>query len=370
MKILHIIADGSVGGGATHVLQLLTRTHKMFECGLVTQQNSHLATQASRLRVPVFELGFSGSRFKPLLPLRLSAILSEFAPDVVHVHGGRAGFFLSLVRNGRPVVYTLHGLHCAHKQWPMRILGACAERLVMQRANHVIFVADYDRRQTTDLRLLPKDRKHSVIYNGIHPEEIPHRKEPRWDLAFVGRLTTPKDPLLFLSVIALLPTYSGVIVGAGNLEQEVRATIKKRNLDRRVEMKGALSREDTLAVLAQTRVLVMTSRWEALPIVALEAMAAGVPVVAPSVGGLPEILSGGNGGLLVQRTPRDIANGVIRILKDPDLAAQLTEAGRKRLHENFTEEVMFKKLLEVYERTLERCSVTFKWLPRKESEMW
>jgi len=191
----------------------------------------------------------------------------------------------------------------------------------------------------------------NIIYNGIALKGVP-RAMPGTPkrIGFIGRLEYQKDPFLFLDVLESLPEYAATIVGGGTLEDKVKAEIRRRGLPR-VQVLGALSHPETLEVLSGLHVVLMTSLWEGMPILALEAMCSGVPVVATNVGGLGEIVENGRSGLLVEsRSAEDLARAVVRVTEESALRKQIIENGRDRVRALFSEERMLSEICKVYRR--------------------
>jgi glycosyltransferase involved in cell wall biosynthesis len=351
MRVLQIVADGSPGGGTEHVLQVLRGLSNIYCLGLLTQENSYLLNQAQSLGIECFGVNFFRSRLDARVPLNLRRVIRKFGPEFVHVHGGRAGFFYALTSTNVSTVYTVHGYHFLHKSpFFIRKFALNAERMASRRAHRVIFVSKHDAEVARAYGLLTHSKRGVVIYNGIPLGQIPkaNPREPE-RLGFIGRLEYPKDPLLFLDVMEHLPRYSATIVGSGALEDKVRIEIERRGLSR-VRMLGTLSRSRTLQELSQLHTVIMTSRWEGLPLLPLEAMWAGVPVVATSVGGLSEIIENGESGLLVgSRSADDLARAVTQLTDDPALRERIVENARQRVATLFSEERMLFEITRVYQ---------------------
>lgn len=351
MRILLTIADGNPGGGTTHMLQILKGLRQTHDLSLVTQRESYLLNEALSLGIPAMGINFFSSRLDLRIPLLLSRATREFTPDVVHVHGGRAAFFHSVVFDRIPLVYTVHGYHFLHKNPLMRRFALEAERLASRRSQVVVFGSRHDARVARDHRTVSGEVNETIIYNGVPARKF-HGRLPRepGHIGFIGRLEHPKDPLLFLEVLERLPGYRATIVGGGSLEDEVRAEVRRRGMNE-VSILGALPHGDSLKVLSVMGVLVMTSRWEGMPYLPLEAMQVGVPVVATRVGALDEIIEDGRSGLLVEgRSPDDIARAVRRVAEDAKLRERIVEEGRDRVRSLFSEEQMLAAIGEVYRR--------------------
>jgi len=143
-------------------------------------------------------------------------------------------------------------------------------------------------------------------------------------------------------------------VGGGSLENEVKKEIERRGLSR-ARMLGPLPHSKTLQIISNLSVLVMTSRWEGLPMMVLEAMWSGAPVVATDVGGVGEVIENGKSGLLVDKRSADrLAHAVIRLTEDAALRQRIVEEGRNRVREMFSEERMLRDICEVYRRVTRR----------------
>ncbi|MEX0830731.1 MAG: glycosyltransferase [Nitrospirales bacterium] len=351
MRVLEIVADGSPGGGTTHVLQILKGLHDFASFELVAQAGSHLLQQAQELGVSCHGLDFFHSRLNPIIPIQLRRICSSIQPHVVHIHGGRAGFFYSMAYKDLPTLYTVHGFHFLHKPLVLRWLALQVERFIFHRARRIIFVSQHDVALARNLGLLQKGKPHELIYNGIAFHDIPPSDCLRLrHIGFIGRLEPQKDPILFLDTLGQLPEYSATIVGTGSLNALVRKEIRRRGLTKRVRMLGALSQSETLKVISMLSVVVLSSRWEGLPLTALESMRMGVPVVGMNVSGMSEIIENGKDGVLInQRSGESLANGVKRVTEDFSLRASIIQNARSKIKEKFSEEQMLRSLRRVYQ---------------------
>ncbi|WHZ20903.1 MAG: hypothetical protein OJF47_000015 [Nitrospira sp.] len=352
MRVLEIIASGDVGGGTNHVLQILRGLKNSFSLHLVTQRDSYLFRKAEEIGVPSSALDFFSGRLDLRVPFRLREVLGLVRPHVIHVHGGRAAFFLALSGSVVPSIYTVHGFHFVHKPFPSRWLAIGAERLALNRANHVIFVSQFDQNLAKTYRLLSGHTSNGVIRNGIScPSEAVGTQGRGRFIGFVGRLEPQKDPLLFVDSVGELPGYRAVIIGTGSLETAVRKEIQRKRLGDRVMMLGGLTHEETMKAMQDLQLVVMTSRWEGLPLLPLEAMRMGIPVVATDVGGVREIIEDGKSGILAPvRTSTAIALAVKRVCENDSLRASLVKEAHARANEMFSEEAMLSEVRMVYER--------------------
>ena len=200
-----------------------------------------------------------------------------------------------------------------------------------------------DRVKTTLSLAIPKEKLQS-IYGGISiadtemkidqnflTDKYPHLNSKKV-IGFVGRLTEVKDPLLFMEMVKTLhksmDDLSFVIIGNGPLVDVLENEIRKYELEGAVTLVGFTS--DSISAISSLDLLVLTSRNEGIPNVILEAFVCQVPVLAVNVGGIPELIKDEKSGLLVNRSPQDLAVGAERLLQDADLRERVINGGKKR----------------------------------------
>jgi len=344
LRLLEIMADGSPGGGPTNVLALLDDLGRRggFERALVVQESSYALEQAKQLGVDAHGIDFARTRAPFAAARALRERIRALEPDVIHVNGSRAGFFLACVPRGRsfpPVVYTIRGYHFTGKSLGARELAALAERFAHARADAIVHECRRDAALAARWRLVPRGKRCEVIYNGIDRAELP--RAANTDLrcvAFLGRLCFQKDPDLLAEIAGGLDRagYRLRVIGGGELEAEFRARLRALGIESKVEMLGALPRARALESLASAGALVLPSRWEGLPIAPIEAMAIGIPVVAANVSGLPEIVDSGiSGALIDERRPEPYVAAIRALCEDAERRARTIAAAQRRVDERF-----------------------------------
>jgi glycosyltransferase involved in cell wall biosynthesis len=362
--ILHVLPDGSPGGGTTAVLGLcrdLLATGA-FDVSLVTAPGSALLERAEQEGIRTAALDFFATRLDPRLPRRLAEPIGWFRPDIVHAHGARAGLPLAGVglRAATPLVYTVHGYHHANKMLPLRWLGRLAERHIAARADAVIFVSDGDRDRADREAILARTApKAFSIPNGIDPADFVDL-EPgaeRFDLIFAGRAHPQKNPLFMVDILESLAG-TGIrllMIAGGPLEASLRARIAASPARDRISWVGALPRREVLRALRSARLLVLPSLWEGLPIAPIEALHLGLPVIASRIGGTREILVDGEHGRLIDGfDPQDYAGAIREVLDDTELYARLAQNGRRLVAERYLRRVGSAAHATLYEALLEQ----------------
>jgi glycosyltransferase involved in cell wall biosynthesis len=281
---------------------------------------------------------------RPSLPA-LRAVRQHIAscqPALVHTHLGDADLLGSLAARslGIPVLCTIHGMRWQRRDaWRRRLVGLCADR--------VIAVSNSARTEYLR-RGWAREEQVVTIPNGSDlvtatGEGAAVRRElglAPGDLvvAMVSALRPEKGHDVALGAVGALrgrfPNLRLLIVGAGDLEGELSRAAQASG--GAVVMAGL--RSDVMRVLDAADVLLHPSRADAYPTTLLEAMAASVPVLASAVGGIPEIVSHGDTGVLVSAPPQpgELARALGALLADGERRAQLARAGRAQYEREFT----------------------------------
>lgn len=364
MRVLLIAAATSIkGGGEKHVADLLRGIRAAgVEAGLVSPAGGDLAELVAELGVTAYtaelDAGFSAARVRAV-----RTAIADFAPDVVHAHGSRAALFARLADpHARDrVVYTVHGIHADKAGGALRkVVFLGAERMLAPRTARFITVADSDIAKGERLGVLHGARART-IYNGIEtPESYGGSGELRAELGLaddvplvvsIGRFHEQKDHRTLIESFAILhaanPEARLALVGAGALEGSVREWIVARGLENAVRIVSP--RADVSPLYEDADVIALSSLWEGLPYVILEAMAHRRPVVSTDVDGIPEAVENGVTGLLVGPSdPQALASAIGEILSDPERAKTMGEAGRAVVEERFTIERMVGEYITLY----------------------
>jgi len=286
----------------------------------------------------------------------LARVLRREQPHVVHAHnpGAAAASGLARVLAGTrrtAIVTTFHGVV------PSRIGRA---RRALASSDLVVGVGPSTTAALVDAGL-PAERAVTII-NAVEPtparDEADVRREFGADrlplIVTVGRYFTEKNQRLLLEAVALLDRpVRALVVGYGPTEAELRARAAELELGDAAVITG--ERHDAADLIAAADVLALSSTREALPLVLLEAMALGTPIVSTDVGGVGDVVTDGETGLLVP--PNDapaLAAALERVLDDPDLAARLAAAGKRYTDEHCSVRAMVSDYLSAYTDAIAR----------------
>ncbi len=366
-RVLHIIANFSVGGAEMHLLYLVEGLLKSGEFNVDVAYLRERPDDARSL-VPDFQrLGVQPVDLKmgPVgdlrVAVRLHSLLGRVRPALVHTHLLPAHLFgipVSRLR-GVPVVSTVHGIE-RHFFRPIR---RRAYRALLNRARVVIGISEAVKQAVVDQVGVP-DEKVAVIPYGF-PIGDTGAASSRGALSqdgqaplivTVGRVDEAKGHRYLLEAMmgvrSVYASARAVIVGHdGGLMSALRAQSTRMGLDDCVTFTGF--RDDVPQILAGADVFVFPSLTEGFGLVLLEAMAAGLPVVASRVGGIKDVVFDGETGLLVPPADsRALSDAIIHVLRDPAKARRMGEQGRARLLKTFTVERMVESTQVVYRRML------------------
>jgi glycosyltransferase involved in cell wall biosynthesis len=367
MRIAFVNSMRQLGGGERWLLEVAAGlSGRGHDAAVVARSGSALASASREAGYPVLELPMTGDADVVSI-VRLSVWMARFAPDLVSVNVQRAvrvgGAAARLARIG-PVVER-RGLN-----FPPR--RSVRNRFVYGRwVTHVIANCRALADEMADTGVVERSRI-TIIPNGIDPGRVPRgggeavRAEfgiaPGAPLiAMVARLVGDKrhvDAFEAMSrVLVELPEARMLVVGDGELRGELEAEAARLTPERTVVFAGR--REDVPAILDAADVLAVASIREGMPHSILEAMAAGTPVVATSVAGIPEMIEDGRHGLLVPaRAPSELAGAILRALSDPDLASRLAAEARQRVAGEFSLTTMIDRVEECFAAEIDAAGGT------------
>ena len=300
--------------------------------------------------------------FRPQVGRAIARFASERNIDVLHCHQYSPfvyGCFATLWNRRLKIVYTEHGrLSDARPSLKRRLVNPWLSRF----DGSIVAVSHELRDYMIDARF--PSRRIAVVHNGVQPMAMPSiadrrraRQQLRLDerafvVATVARLDPVKDLMTLLEAFAAVrlrvPLAHLLVVGDGPERARLEARAAQPDLAGSVHMTGY--RQDVRALLPAADVYTSSSISEGVSITILEAMAAGIPVVATAVGGTPEVLPDESaGGILVPcRNPERLASAIVSLALDQRRRAALAEAGRRRLETSFTIDRMVDDYARMY----------------------
>ena len=359
-RLLYLITRGERGGAQVHVLELALGMASQFDVEVATGEEGFLADACRDNRIPVHVIPSLGREIRPITDLRgfnqLVKLIRRLNPDLVHAHTFKTGFLgrLAAKKLNIPCVYTAH-------MWPFgravplswRLVAPLCERLAAKWCDRIISVSRLGVAIATGHGIC-EECKIASIWNGIpdHPSRI--RMECQGDLRFVmvARFTYFKDHALLLRAFAQLPGNPCLLlIGDGTTLVAAKKLARDLGISERVDFVG--SRSDVPELLAQSDVFILASKQETLPISILEAMRAGLPVIASDVGGISEEVIHGETGLLVTPGSVDSLAAAMKMLfENHELRFTMGRAGRQRFEDLFLSDAMIGRTSSLYNEIL------------------
>ncbi|MDQ7849471.1 MAG: glycosyltransferase family 4 protein [Armatimonadota bacterium] len=363
LRLLLAVTLGEWGGAQRYVEQIALAARNVFKVTVVCGRGGALPARLAVHGISAIKLPDLGRFPSPWGDTRalvqLVRILRQGRFNLLHANSTKAGLMVraaaALVARDTPVVFTAHGWAFTEgRPDPIRKVLAYLERWAAARTSAIICVSEYDRALAARLAVADLSRMR-VIYNGVDPSSFDRlpRKSPhngRLLIVMVGRLRAPKDPFTLVEAVRLVPGAELVIVGGGPMRRRVEALARRKGLGERVRVLGF--REDVTRLLADADVFALPTYWEGMPLAVIEAMMAGLPVIASRVGGIPEAVQDGVTGLLVPPRRADLLAQALETLRDPELRSRMGEEARRVARERFTVSRMTQETLAVYEELL------------------
>src|ERR671936_677694 len=352
MRIVHLVIGGEVAGGQLVALQLARAARERGdEVAFVAPERGPFTELAEREGFPVDILPLRRT-FQLGAAWRLARLLRRRRADLLHTHTLAAGNALSrLAGRAAPVPVVSH-LHIENHFRPAtRRLLAGLDNATARLAARLVAVSENTKR-AYERQGYPR-RRIEVVYNGVDvPASGAYRRNEPARIGEIARFCDVKGQRELLHAVARLPDARLVLAGrdleqGGAFQDELERESERLGIRERVEVGF---HEDVPALLETLDVVALPSWTEGLPLVLLEAMARGRPVVATPVGGTPERVTDGETGLLVPpRDPEALAEALRRVLDDPDLARRLGEAARARVAQRFTAAEQERRMVEIYD---------------------
>lgn len=355
MKVGYLITRSVHGGAQSHILELIDGIRPNHQVALAVGDEGWLTDEVRARGLPVTVVSNLVPSIRPfrdwLAFFQVRKWLAAERPDVLHTHSSKAGFVGRMAARslGVPSVFTAHGWAFADGTTAMRkLLAVSGEWFAARMGGDIVCVSCHDRELARKYRI-SSDAKLHTIWNGI--VDVNSRAEPGSStepvVIMVARFEPPKDFATLLRAMATLSDFAWRLwlVGDGPLLAGTQALASGLGLTR-VEFLG--TRADVPELLAQSDVFVLASKFEGLPISIVEAMRAGLPVIASSVGGIPELVDATSGILVPPGNSAALAVAVARLLRSQALLRALGAKGRERYETDFKADVMLKKVMDIY----------------------
>jgi glycosyltransferase involved in cell wall biosynthesis len=295
----------------------------------------------------------------------LARAINAFRPDVLHAHNVHSTANVAIAdRLGRrrrtPLLSTFHGVPSDRYALAAQLLRTADVNVCVSRDLIVALEA----------ARFPRGRAR-LVHNAVTPAEpLTDDKRRTLDAEFgldgaqlvsiIGRLTPQKAHHRFIDAARVVAGHSPgtrfLVIGDGALRDELERQVEQAGLSDRLAFIGV--REDARALISRSHLVVFSSDWEGLSIVALEAMAAGVPVVSTPAHGMSELLEGGAGRVVEDYAAESLAAAIEELLERPALRSEMGSVGQSLIASEYSVERMASAYLAIWERLAESGRAT------------
>lgn len=301
----------------------------------------------------------------PTLWRSIQHTLRQIKPDLVH---GQSGYIYGTIvlGSGYPTALTVHSIHGTEVRFatsPSRRLNVRLQHLLMRwyfvsRVRHVVSISPYIRRHY-------ESRVKATFYDIDNPVsdsffELDPDQEIANRVLFIGFLRAVKRPDLALKAFALareqVPELSLHFAGAAVdplLKAQLQEFVDSNQLGQQVKFLGQLSEAQVLEAYQKMSILLLTSELETSAMAILQAMAAGKPVVATAVGGVPFLVDDGRTGILAgSNSAEQLAQALVTLARDADLRRRMRQAARSEALDRFKTDAVASKTFAMYQEML------------------
>lgn len=348
MKILQLITLCELGGAQSVVINLANSLCKTNEVIVAAGDGDGKMWRLLDEHVKREKVKHLKRELSPINEIKavyeLHKLYNKYKPDIIHLHSSKAGILGRMAFPKSKIIYTVHGfdsIRIAYRKFlPL-------ERVLQNRCQSIVGVSKYD---VTNLRKEGITHNVSMVYNGI--SILPSKKSNPFSptinkyskkVLCIARLNPQKNIKLFLETAALLPDYAFIWIGN---QEEIKFRYPSN-----VFFLGNIPNAGSYTEYAD--LFILPSNYEGLPMVILEALSFGCPVVASNVGGIPEILDGSN-GFAVENDANKFADRIQYVLSDESIHNKMSISAKNTYMANFTVDKMVKGYLSIYQKILNR----------------
>lgn len=348
MRILFFITRSCLGGAQSVIINIansLSKEHNVaVAAGIDDGEEASLLWNALDSSVQCFKIKPLVKRLSPIKDIlaakEMRRIFRSFKPDVIHLHSSKVGVLGRIVLPKNKLIYTVHGfdsIRIANRKYII------VERLLQKRCRYIVGVSQYD------CDNLLKEGIHNnveLVHNGLIVEQREDIIKPNYfkdgakNIICIARISPQKNHRLFIDIAKLLPEYN--FLWAGNLEPIDIPMSDNCHFIGNLPNAGAYCKFADLFLL--------TSNYEGLPMVIIEAMSQGLPVISSDVGGVSEIVKDGVNGFVLPNQADLFAEKIRYILDDDDRYSKMSNASKTIYKDSLTVDKMVSKYFELYKK--------------------
>lgn len=369
-KILYIVTQSEWGGAQKYVFDLATNlSPDQYEVAVASGGHDELFIKLDEKKVKSYKLKNLVRQINPIKDIKayfeIKKLIKEIKPDILHLNSSKAGVIGAIAGKHtgvKKIIYTVHGFvfNEPMASW-QKIIYIWAEKFSAKYKDKLICVSEFDR-QIGIKNQISDENKFVTINNGILKLNFLLKDEAKKELALplnntiIGTIANfyPTKGLTYLTQAAKIVTekYPNTffrIIGFGQLKNQLDDEVKKLKLGDKLLIDKIETKDGGYKYLLAFDIYTLPSVKEGFPFAILEAMQAGLPIIATSVGGIPEMIINGTNGLLVPPAdPQALAEAIIKLLENKELAKKFGDQAKIDVAQNFSLEKMIAKTSEIY----------------------
>lgn len=343
MKILHLLQSNRFSGAENVVCQIIS---------ILSDTNIDFiyCSRDGQIRESLYERKIKFSPIDKLSVSEVKRVINKEKPDIIHAHDMRASFYASLVCGNIPIISHIHNNNFDSRGLSLKSILYC---YAAKKAKHIFWVSKSSFTGYIFHNFF-KD-KSTILYNIIDIDSLYKKMQLdnnsyNYDVVYLGRLTYPKNPQRVIDVLGKVIRVKNnlkvAIIGTGDLSDEIVQMIKYKKLETNIDYLGFQT--NPYKILHDSKVMIMTSRWEGTPMCALEAMSLGVPIVSTPTDGLNELVLDGDTGYLSSDDDA-LANKICNILNNEQLRKKLSLNSSRKAKELMNIDDYKRKILRIYD---------------------
>lgn len=341
MKILHVITRSDLGGAQSVVINLANSMCADHEIIVAAGEDGPMwdALDTRVKKVKIKEIVRSVSIIKDFSAfLKLRKLYKAISPDVIHLHSSKIGVLGRLAFPKEKIVYSVHGfdsIRLAYRKFlPL-------EKLLKNNCKAIVLASDYDKQN-----IIKEGIKNNlyIVYNGVNKPDIEPGlfiegvKKYRKVVMCIARISPQKRFQSYIEIAKLLPDYAFVWIGAekkyDDLPDNVFCLMGFPNAKKYIQLAD---------------IFVLPTNYEGVPIVVIDALSYGKPVISSDVGGISEIVRNNYNGYVLNNSDSNFAEKISYILENNNIYEKFSESSFDIFYKNLTIDTMVKGYTKIYE---------------------
>ena len=341
--ILHLLSSNRFSGAENVAIQIILGFKEAYNIDL------YYCCPDGPIREFIHDKSIKYVALESMSVRSLNKVVKQLNPTIIHAHDMRASLLSSIVAPTCTLISHIHNNSYSSRGISIKSVAYLIPAML---AKHIFWVSKSAYEGYIFHKFFYK--KSSILMNVLDVKLLQNKvleddNNYSYDVVFLGRLVYPKNPQRLIRVLKIAckinPSIKVAIIGDGDMRDETLALIKDENLTQNIDYLGF--KTNPYKILSSSKLMIMTSRWEGLPMCSLEAMSLGVPLVATPTDGLKEIITSGVDGILADDDD-SLAASIAKIVDDNNYHRYLSENARNKAIELLDFEKYIISIAKVY----------------------